>query len=455
MLEGGADVIAAIATAAGEGGIGVIRVSGTGAHDVVARVWAGRFPQPGEFRVGAVVGADGVAIDEALLLAFRAPHSYTGDDVAELQCHGGSISLGRCLGAVLSAGARLARAGEFTERAFLNGRLDLTQAEAVIDLIRARTDSAARQAVRQLVGELGAAAGLLRERVLSELARLEACLDYPDEIEEPGRQELSDGLAGLAAQATALAGTYRRGRLVREGLSVAIVGRPNVGKSSLLNALAGAERAIVTAVPGTTRDAVRDWIEIDGLAVEVVDTAGLRESGDEVEQLGMERSRRWMEQADLVLVVLDGSEPLSDEDRAVLAGAPAERTLVVLNKSDRGLCAATESGARESAHTYGVVTASALSAEGIAPVREAIRSVAAADATGESGAIATRERHWRALTEAAGALDDAAGMSVAGVPLDLLTVDLRRALMALGEITGETVSEDVVERIFAEFCVGK
>jgi tRNA modification GTPase len=259
----------------------------------------------------------------------------------------------------------------------------------------------------------------------------------------------------LAAQATTLAGTYRRGRLVREGLCVAIVGRPNVGKSSLLNALAGAERAIVTAVPGTTRDAVRDWIEIEGLAVEVVDTAGLRESGDEVEQLGMERSRRWMEQADLVLVVLDGSEPLNDEDRAVLAGAPAERTLVVLNKSDRGLCPAAESGARASAHTYGVVAVSALSADGIAPLREAFRGVSAADATSESDAIATRERHWRALTEAAAALDDAAAMSVAGVPLDLLTIDLRRALLALGEITGETVSEDVIERIFAEFCVGK
>jgi tRNA modification GTPase len=455
VLEGGADVIAAIATATGEGGIGVIRVSGAGAHGVVARVWAGRFPQPGEFRVGAVVDADGSVIDEALLLAFQAPHSYTGEDVAELQCHGGSVSLGRCLGAVLAAGARPARAGEFTERAFLNGRLDLTQAEAVIDLIRARTDSAARQAVRQLVGEFGAATALLRERVLSEVARLEACLDYPDEVEEPGREELSDNLAGLATKASKLAGTYRRGRLVREGLSVAIVGRPNVGKSSLLNALAGAERAIVTSIPGTTRDAVRDWIEIDGLAVEVVDTAGLRESGDEVEQLGMERSRRWMEQADLVLVVLDGSEPLSDEDRAVLAGAPAERTIVVLNKSDRGLSPAAESGARESAYAHAVVAASALSAEGVAPLREAIRGVAAADTASEGGAVATRERHWRALTEAAAALDDAAGMSVAGVPLDLLTVDLRRALLALGEITGETVSEYVVERIFAEFCVGK
>lgn len=450
------DVIAAIATPPGEGGIGIVRVSGAGAHDVVRRVWRGRMPGPGEFRRGYVVSPrDGAVLDEALLLVFRGPRSYTGEDAAELQCHGGSAVLGRCLGAVLDAGARPARAGEFTERAFLNGRLDLSQAEAVIDVIRARTEAGLRQAVAQLRGQLGAAVRALRGECLGLLTAIEAAVDFPDEVDEPERGWLAERAEACAARAEELAGTYARGRLVRDGLRIVIVGRPNVGKSSLLNALAGEERAIVAAVPGTTRDAVREWIDLAGVAVELVDTAGLRSGGDELERLGMARTRDWMERADVVLVVLDGHLPPTEEDGRVLAEVDAGRALVALNKADLGVNAATVELAGGFGAAFGVVEASAVAVGGTEKLVARLSEVVRAGQATEGGAVATRERHWRALLDGAAALRDCAAAARVGVPLDLLVIDLRRALAALGEITGETVRDDVVERIFAEFCVGK
>lgn len=454
MLAG--DVIAAIATAAGEGGIGVLRVSGPGAHAVAARVWRGRLPAAGGFQHGYVVDPDdGSTIDEALLLLFEGPHSYTGEDVAELQCHGGSAPLGRCLRVVLAAGARAARPGEFTERAFLNGRIDLSQAEAVIDVIRSRTDAGLRQAVGQLRGRLAAAVNGLRQETIGMLAAIEAAVDYPDEVDEPDRDVLAARASECAARAEWLAGTYRRGHLLRDGLSVALVGRPNVGKSSLLNALAGEERAIVTAVPGTTRDAVRDWVDLGGVAVEVVDTAGLRSGGDELEQLGMERSRQWIERADVVVAVVDGHAVPTDEDSRVMAGVDRGRSLIVLNKADLGLEPGARKFAAELNPEYGVIEAVATAPGGADMLAARLAEITRADATSESGAVATRERHWRALSEGAGALRDCAAAAAGGVPLDLLGIDLRRALVAFGEITGETVREDIIERIFAEFCVGK
>ncbi|MGE5560523.1 MAG: tRNA uridine-5-carboxymethylaminomethyl(34) synthesis GTPase MnmE [Chloroflexota bacterium] len=452
----GGDVIAAVATAAGEGGIGVIRLSGAEALAVARRVWRGVVPEAGRFRHGYVVDPeDRSVIDEALLLVFRAPHSYTGEDVVELQCHGGSVALGRCLAAVLAAGARAARAGEFTERAFLNGRIDLSQAEAVIDVIRARTAAGLRQAVGQLSGRLAAAVGRLRHEAIGLLAAIEAAVDYPDEVDEPDRRGLAEQLLASATAAEALAGTYRRGHLVRDGLSVAIIGRPNVGKSSLLNALAGAERAIVTAVPGTTRDAVRDWVDIGGVPVELVDTAGLRAGGDEIERLGMERSRQWIERADVLMVVIDGHLPPVAEDEQVLTEVDCGRALLVLNKSDLGLSPAAVRFGRDFGAGLGVVEASAVTPGGCDLLVSRLGELARAGQPPEAGAVATRERHRRALADAAAALRDGAAAAQAGVPLDLLVIDLRRALQALGEITGETVSEDVIERIFADFCVGK
>lgn len=450
------DVIAAIATAPGEGAIGIVRLSGAGSHEVVRRVWRGRWPAPGEFRRGYVVGArDGEVLDEALLLVFRGPRSYTGEDGAELQCHGGTVVLRRCLGAVLDAGARLARPGEFSERAFLNGRLDLSQAEAVIDIIRARTEAGVRQAMAQLQGWLRDAVRTMRSECLGLLTGIEAAIDFPDEVDEPEREWLARGAEACAACAEELAGTYARGRLLREGMRVAIVGRPNVGKSSLLNALAGEERAIVAPVPGTTRDAIREWIEIGGVAVELVDTAGLREDGDELERLGMARTREWMERADVILAVLDGHSSPGAEDREILSWIDAGRMLIVLNKADLGVAAAAVRVAEEFSAGFGMVEASAVMPGGTERLAEKLAEIARAGYGMESGAVATRERHRRALTEAAAALRDCASGARGGVPLDLLAIDLRRALASLGEITGETVRDDVVERIFAEFCVGK
>lgn len=450
------DVIAAIATAPGEGGIGIVRVSGAGSHEVVRRVWWGRMPGAGEFRRGYVIGPrDGEVLDEALLLIFRGPHSYTGEDAAELQCHGGSAVLERCLGAVLDAGARLARAGEFTERAFLNGRLDLSQAEAVIDVIRARTEAGVRQAVAQLRGRLGDAVRALRDECLGLLAAIEAAVDFPDEVDEPERGWLAEHAEACAAAAGELAVTYARGRLLREGMRVVIVGRPNVGKSSLLNALAGEERAIVAPVPGTTRDALREWIEVGGVAVELVDTAGLRRDGDELERLGMARTREWMGRADVILAVLDGHCPPVPEDRETLGEIDAERALIVLNKTDLGVSSAAVELAEGFGAGFGKVEASAVTPGGTEALVRRLSEIARAGQGMESGAVATRERHWRALREGAAALGDCAAAARARVPLDFLVIDLRRALAALGEITGETVRDDVVERIFAEFCVGK
>jgi tRNA modification GTPase len=432
------DTIAAIATAAGRGGIGIVRVSGS-AVPAIARAIVGSLPPPRQARRARFRDAHGAPIDEGLALYFPAPHSYTGEDVLELHGHGGPVVMQVLLRACLDAGARPAEPGEFTRRAFLEGKLDLAQAEAVADLIEASSEQAARAALRSLRGEFSAAIHALASQLVELRALTEAMLDFPEEeLDAVHRSDAASRLQALAAAADEVLAKSREGSLLRSGIHVVLAGRPNVGKSSLLNRLAGEERAIVTPIAGTTRDALREPIQIEGVPLTLVDTAGLRESGDELERLGVERTRRELAQADLVVVVEEaGGAPPSPPPIAT----QAERILVY-NKLDL---------APRFERPQGALAVSAKTGQGLEELRAAILAAAGWSATGESVFLA-RERHLRALENARRHID------AARRELDRWEVfaeELRLAHAALGTITGEFTSDDLLGEIFGRFCIGK
>ena len=428
------DTIAAVATPSGRGGVGIVRVSGPAVGEVARRL-LGVLPAPRTARLGMFRDARGEPIDQGLALYFPAPHSYTGEDVLELHGHGGPVVMQTLLHACLEAGARLAEPGEFTRRAFLEGRLDLAQAEGVADLIDASSREAARSALRSLRGEFSAAIHALQGKLVELRALTEAMLDFPEE--EVERLHRDDAAARLAVVRAALDDVFARsqqGSLLRSGVHVVLAGRANVGKSSLLNRLAGSERAIVTPIPGTTRDALREPLQIDGVPLVLVDTAGLRVSTDVVEQLGIERTHRELAQADVVLAVYDAAG-----DVRPLADLPADATRIdVYNKVD--LAPAPR----------GALGVSAKTGAGLDELRKAILAAAGWSATGETVFLA-RERHLRAL-EAAGRHLDAAGGETRW---ELFAEELRLAHVALGEITGEVVADDLLGEIFTRFCIGK
>jgi tRNA modification GTPase len=424
------DTIAAIATPPGRGGIGIVRLSGPQVPAIAARL-LGRLPDP---RIARHVKFGD--IDEGIALYFPAPHSYTGEAVLELQGHGGPVVMQALLGACLDAGARLAEPGEFTRRAYLEGKLDLAQAEAVADLIDAASREAARAALRSLGGEFSAAVDALLGGLTGLRALVEATLDFPEE--DVDRLHRDDAAARLAAVRAALEDVVqrsRRGSLLRSGIHVVLAGRPNAGKSSLLNRLAGEERAIVTAQPGTTRDALREPIQIDGVPLVVVDTAGLREATDEVERLGVERTRRELAQADLVLEVIDATG-----DEALLAAGAGR--IAVYNKIDLRPGFVPPAGA---------VAVSAKTGEGLNRLRRAILDAAGWSSTGESTFLA-RERHLRALELARTHLEAAAGLAARP---ELFAEELRLAQEALAAITGVFTADDLLGEIFTRFCIGK
>lgn len=453
------DTIAAIATPPGEGGVGVVRLSGPDSAAIAARIFRPLRPgplRPYRLRYGHVVDpATGAVVDEALAALMRAPRSFTREDVVELSCHGGPLPLQAVLGLALAAGARLARPGEFTMRAFLNGRIDLTQAEATLDVIRAQTGAGLALAQAQLGGWLAREVRAARAALLECLAYVTVVVDFPEDEVEP--QDIGPQLrAGLGAVEGLLRGADQ-GIIYRQGARAAIVGRPNVGKSSLLNALLRADRAIVTPVPGTTRDTLEETANLCGVPVVLVDTAGIRASEDPVERLGVERSRAALAGADLALLVLDASLPVTAEDAAIAELTADKPTVLVWNKSD----AAPGGAGREAdlAHPR-LVAAAATSATTGAGLGELARAVAAAllggapAAAGEARLVSS-PRHRDALRRADEHLRGALAGWDAGHPPDLIGGDLLAALNALGEITGETVGDDLLDVIFSRFCIGK
>lgn len=466
MLESFATgrTIAAIATAPGEAGIGVVRVSGPYALACALTLFRRATPLPDPPRshhsyYGWVIrptaaGEPDERLDDCLLTYFRAPHSYTGEEVVELACHGSDLVLRQVLRGLLAAGAVPAEPGEFTQRAFLNGRLDLAAAEAVIDVIRARTDAALRVATGQLGGRLSREIAGLRATLIELLAEIEVAIDFPDDEEPPADAAVAARAAAVRERAAELLRTADAGRLYREGAALVLAGRPNVGKSSLLNALLGEERAIVTATPGTTRDVIEESLNLRGIPVRAIDTAGLRETVDPVERLGVERTHAQVAAADLVVWVVDASEGLTDADRALASGLADRRVVVAANKVDLGDRLELADLRSVVGEAVPVVWVSAQTGEGLPKLEETLAETLRGGAAPESIWV-SNVRHEARLQQTVAALDRAREAAEAGFHQAAVALDLRLAAEALGEITGETVTEDTITQIFARFCVGK
>ncbi|MBV8750526.1 MAG: tRNA uridine-5-carboxymethylaminomethyl(34) synthesis GTPase MnmE [Candidatus Eremiobacteraeota bacterium] len=445
--------IAAIATPPGRGAIAIVRCSGPDARAIAARVFRSREPLRDRVATyGEIVDVDGAVIDRGLALAMDAPRTVTGEDVVELHVHGSPIVARETLRALLHAGARAAQPGEFTRRAFLNGKLDLSAAEAVADVIDAETRAAARAAQANLAGGLRAEVDAARAALATILEELAGAIDYPDEVPEPPRERVAAAVAAVDDRLAALMRDWERGRLVREGLSLAIVGPPNAGKSSLLNALLGEERAIVSEIAGTTRDVIEDRFAVDGVLVRVLDTAGLRATDDAIERIGVDRAQRALDAAAVALVVVDGARPLDADARAVLARTRNRPRVVLFNKRDLGTTGYTTRDPQE----HDALSGSVYHEETLAAVRHAI---ALAGWRGETPDVTrphlASARQADAVARAREALAHAAGVLDADEPLDLAAPDLLVAVASLGEITGTAATEAILDGVFARFCIGK
>ncbi len=468
------DTIAAIATGMTDSGIGIVRISGSGAVEVgdgIVRSPSGRRilkkAESHRFYYGFVVNpGDGVEIDEVLAVVMRGPRSFTGEDTVEIQCHGGVLVMRRILECALRCGARLAEPGEFTKRAFLNGRMDLSRAEAVMDVIGAQNDRALGYSLGQLRGRLSGKVRELRGRLLYETAFIESALDDPEHFDLDGYGEgLSGKLDGVIEELRRLIGTADNGRLIKEGIRTVILGKPNVGKSSLLNCLLGEERAIVTDVAGTTRDVLEESLRLGDICLNIVDTAGIRDTEDTVERIGVERALRYAREADFIVYVTDASMELDENDREIVSVIGDKRTIVLLNKSDleavvteeeiRALFVENEAdpSGRE---RFVVLHTSAKEGAGIEELEQAVKEMFFHGEIGSSNEIViTSMRHKEALEEACAALMLVKGSIEDGMPEDFYSIDLMNAYKALGRIIGEEVDDDLVEEIFSKFCMGK
>lgn len=454
------DTIAAISTPVGNGGISIIRVSGEDAFDAVGRIFrrpGGKtFADAGNFSVsyGHIVNGEGEVLDEVLVTRMNGPHTYTTEDVAEINCHGGMAAATSILNLILSLGTvRMAEPGEFTKRAFLGGRIDLSQAEAVSDMITSRSETFSKIAAGQIEGRLREKIDQVKQEILTMLSNLEVTIQYPEyDIDELTDFSLEKELEVIRNDIASLADTYRKGEMYKNGLRTAIVGKPNVGKSMLLNALLNEEKAIVTDIPGTTRDVVDEMIVLSGIPVKIMDTAGIRESSDTVEAIGIARSLSAMERADLVLFVADVSAPLTDEDLDIWEKAKSRDVIAVLNKSDAGTCAGTAERFAGVPH----VILSAKTGEGTDKLEDMIVSFASSSPGDIAGSILlVNSRHKTLIDRALSYIDSAIGTLREGLPADLTEIDIRDAWHTLGEITGETADEDIIDEIFANFCLGK
>ena len=462
MLRSEWDTIAAISTPYGESGIGIVRVSGPGAKELAAKLFrpkqSGKAFQSHHVHYGEIVDpVEGTVIDEVLLLFMAKPRTYTREDVLEIHCHGGYLVLRRILECTLREGARLAEPGEFTKRAFLNGRIDLAQAEAVIETIKAKTPVGLRAANEQLRGRLSGEILEIKEILLAALAEIEGRLDFPDEdLGDVGSDGIYGDLERISVWLKGLISSFEHGRVLRDGIVVVIVGKTNVGKSSLLNVLLGDEKAIVTELAGTTRDVIEDTVSLSGVILRVVDTAGIRKWRNIVEQEGIRRTRRMIKEADLILVVVDWSRCLNDEDERIFKLVRKKRNIVVLNKID--LCQKFGKERIEEAFPVApMVGVSVRTGEGVERLREEIHDFIVKSGMGGSGdgTVIIEVRHKRGLEEALEAVERAKTEVGQGASPEIAAFEIRCVLEKLGEIVGETVSEDILDRIFSRFCVGK
>lgn len=454
------DTIAAIATALGEGGIAIIRVSGDKSLQIVDKIFRAvngkdmASMKPYTMRYGHVVDENNEVIDEVIVSFMKGPKSFTAEDTVEINCHGGVISTNRVLQAVIKAGARLADPGEFTKRAFLNGRIDLSQAEAVMDIISAKTELSMKSAMMQSEGRLSKEIDRLRAEALNVLALIEYAVDFTEDDEEPDETippRVKAGIEGLINEVDTLIASADEGKLIREGLNIVIVGKPNVGKSSLMNILLNEKRAIVTDIAGTTRDVIEEYINLDGIPVRIIDTAGIRETEDVVEKIGVERSKEKINQADLVIFMLDTSRELDDEDRDIINYIKDKKYLVLLNKVDLE----RKIDLDELKDLENKIEISAKEALGIDRLKDEIKNLFFSGKIDSESLIVTNTRHKQALYRATENLNQGLNGMNRNEFLDLVSIYVTSALKALGEITGAEVEEDVVNKIFAEFCCGK
>jgi tRNA modification GTPase len=453
------DSIVALSTPPGRSGIGVIRVSGPASLSILRRMTNPELvdPEPNYMTLREVIDPSSrEALDHALVCYFKAPHSFTGEDVVEFHCHGSPVLLRRIIDSILRLDARLANPGEFSLRAVMNGRLELSQAEAIRDLIDSQTDSAAQQATRQLAGEISHRLQPAKEQLLKIIVRLESSLEFvEDDLPQLERDEIERALEFLRADFQSLASTFARGQLLRDGLTVALIGRPNAGKSSLFNRLLGHERAIVTAIPGTTRDTISEPIGLDGVPVTLIDTAGIRTTTEQIESIGVDRTRRAAADADLLVVVIDGSEQTNEEDEAVLEQAASKTHVIALNKSDLPTFSNAVDNLRSNASRTPTVCVSAATEEGLADLRAAIlKPFVNGNGAGE-GLMITNARHHDLLVRAMNSIASSEELIRKDASEEIVLIGLHNALRFLGEITGETTTEDMLGQIFSTFCIGK
>lgn len=455
------DTIAAISTPLGEGGIGIVRLSGPAAIAIAEKIFRGKgsvssLPSH-TIHYGRIVDTTAnKTLDQVLLTVMRSPRTYTREDVVEINGHGGIVALRLILELTLKLGARLAEPGEFTRRAFLNGRIDLSQAEAVLDLIRAQTEAGARIALHHIEGDLFREVSSVREELINIMAEVEASIDFPEEdLDFWDGSELFSRIIAVKERLTGLVETARYGRIIREGISTVIIGRPNVGKSSLLNALLGEDRAIVTPIPGTTRDTIEETINLRGIPLRVIDTAGLRSGGDIVEKEGLRRTKRSLEQADLILLILDASVQLTPDDREIISEVRERKGIVVLNKTDCPVLIEAEE-VKSLLPEHKLINISAIHRSGLDNLREAIiQTVLGGEIIASDSLMVSNLRHQQALSAAIKSLKEAVATVEAGGSPELIALDLRDALDQASLISGETVTEDILDHIFANFCIGK
>lgn len=454
--------IAALSTPPGEGGIAIIRLSGPGVINKVAKIFIPFSPglditkRPGySLTLGHLIDDQGLKIDEVLIGIMRSPKSYTGEDVIEINCHGGILPARRCLKRVLEGEVRLAEPGEFTKRAFLNGRLDASQAEAVIDIIRAKTEKGLKVALNQLEGKIGQELKTIEDELISINAAIEASVDFPDEVEEPDCEELKERITRQIKFMKKMLRSSRRGEIYRDGIKAAIIGKPNVGKSSLLNALVRQEKAIVTEQPGTTRDVIEDYINIRGIPVKLMDTAGIRETKDPVERIGVQRSRQAIKGADLIILVLDVGSGLAREDLEIYDSIKDQNLIILVNKDDLAERMIEAGDVKEYFPGRSAIWISVKEGQGLELLESTIEEMVFAGLLeGEDGEFAFNLRQKSSMEKGMKSLEDALN-NLGRVPVDCLAVDIGGALEKLGEISGRSLKEDVINRIFHDFCIGK